>query len=73
MNDDGREVKRQKLADDDSAISIGDLTKSEITEVVTRCSLSFSVFCLIHCATYVFLHSTGCVNINHLTLVGWNS
>ena len=33
LNDDGREVKRQKLADDDTAMSMGDLTKSEITEV----------------------------------------
>lgn len=34
LNDDGRDIKRQKLADDDSAISMGDLTKSEITEVI---------------------------------------
>ena len=41
LNDDGREVKRQKLADDDSTISMGDLAKSEITEVVTFVIRSF--------------------------------
>ena len=35
LNDDGLEVKRQRLADDNTALSMGDLTKSEITEVGT--------------------------------------
>ena len=35
LNDDGQEVKRQKLTDGDSALSMGDLTKSEIQKVMT--------------------------------------
>ncbi len=70
MNDDGREVKRQKLADDDSAISIGDLTRSEITEVATR--FHFFVRSIVE-LMFFYTACNGCININHLTLAGWNS